>query len=214
MRASALVLVTVAAACVPAIPSLEGKACDAEHPCGEGYACNEAPCQRRGTQVLANADFEAGAGLPAWNDSGNSLVSAQQQRVRTGDWAARCAAEKPPFSSYFGLNSDRAAGAVLTAGSTWCASAFVDRGNVPPGERLRFHIRTWNAADDFRDAPAEVAPGDGGWQRVTVSTVIAPLYDVGIGVRFAVDDFDGGEYFADDVELWAAVPGGVCVATP
>lgn len=201
----------VAAGCVPSIPSLEGKACDTARPCGEGYDCRPSDCRHRPATAVArvlNGDFEAGEGLIGWRDSGNAVVSAQQSTVHGGAWAARTAVKSATSTSYFGLNSKDSMPKGLANG-LYCARAWVHRGTVPVGQPFNFFIRTWNAAGDFMDSHLPV-PAAAGWQEVTHSAAVSAPYDDTITVRFSTDSVDGGEYFADDVDLWPDTP--VCSA--
>ncbi len=212
MRAS-LLLIVVLASCVPPIPSVEGKACDDAHPCGPGFACKPSTCSAPSDAgVLLNGDFEEGIALSGWGTSGGAEISAQQTVVRSGSWAARAALKAGNTTSTFGMSSKAPSTRTTDAGVTWCAEAWVNRANVPVANRLRFFIRAYDEQDNFEDFEAPVNWPDAGWLKVTQQSTLKAPHDFTVGVRFSAESLPGGEFFADDVKLWQAGIGSICVA--
>lgn len=205
-------LSAVALGCLPALPSLEGKACDDAHPCGDGYRCAPSQCRGGppdGGELVVNGDFEAGAGLTGWYEGGDATIAAQQSVVHGGQWAGRASATTTGNS--FGINGKQPTTRTISAGTTYCAQGFLHRGTVPPATRLRMFLRFWTSGGGFEDHEMP-ASADAGWQELRTSATAQAPNDFTATVRFSGDTTGGSEFYVDDVKAWRD-DGFVCTAS-
>lgn len=180
-----LVMGLLISACLPALPDLTGKQCDAEHACGEGYQCVEAlccaePCSTmtdagvtdagtsdagpaRGESVIAFGDFPSSSQGPSqWQAIGNYAVAfhwdADGHLAGGSVGGAKDPAEQ---NKTFIMQESFNAWHFKPAG-TWCASGWVktDAGVQP---RLGFSY----CRSDGGDSCAPLPDGGAGFEGVT-----------------------------------------------
>jgi hypothetical protein len=202
--------------CVLDPVSVEGKACDAERPCGAGFRCVSATCEGDGgvKNLLTNGDFEAG--VTGWSPQNASSGLEAQQSVRIEGSTARF------FGKTNGPNGARlSAQAIIPSGSSTgplCADAQIRVENF----RRNVHLAIGHL---YADGGSSIGleelfePGsfvDGAQPQPQVARVHYFL-DAGAG-NFPVMVVLLGSpnvsladvFYADNVRVWELAGAGVC----